>query len=227
MKLDMRLTAATVILWIVMLPIFSFVHEYGHALVCEYYGYEAQYHLSFLSNAVSCHGNLGENPTFQSQFRMAGGFLAATISLITFAAIKNFVTPKTRFIAIVLVVIGITHFYNMTVETWFNDYYINYSSINSMVNTMGALIMLFFLIKRHSPEMPNIKSVQHTKETISQAKRNVPQNVFQRSIVDIIKRTPPTPMERSDEYQKFAERQNDSLASLDLVDAEFEEEEEE
>lgn len=227
MKLDMRLTTATVLLWIVMLPIFSFIHEYGHAIVCEYYGYEAQYHLSFLSNAVSCHGNLSENPGFQSTFRMAGGFLAASISLSAFALLKNYFTRKTRFIAIVLVVIGITHFYNMTVETWFNDYYINYSSINSMVNTMGALVMLFFLIKRHSPEMPSIKAIQHTKETINQAKKTVPQNVFQRSIVDIIKRTPPTPVERSDEYEKYMEKQNDSLASLDLVDAEFEEEEDE
>jgi len=222
MKLDMRLTATTVILWIVMLPIFSFVHEYGHAVVCEYYGYEAKYHLSFLSNAVSCHGNLAENPAFQSQFRMAGGFLASSIALLSFVGIKNFVTKNTRFIAIVLVVIGVTQFYNMTVETFFNDYYINYSSINSMINTMGALIMLFFLIKRHSPEMPSIKAIKHTKETINQAK-NVPQNVFQRSIIDIIKRTPPTPIERSNSFEST----QDSLASLDLIGAEYEDEEEE
>lgn len=225
MKLDLKLTTTTIILWIILLPAFSIVHEVGHGLVCDYYGFEPKYYLTLIQNAVTCTGNFSDNAGSQGSFRMAGGFLAATIALTAFALVKPIITPKTRFIAIVLVVIAITQFVNMSVETFAHDFYINQSSVMTMINTMGAMVLLFFLIFRHSdqvsyPKYEKIIDVNEIKRV-----KEIPQNVFQRSILDIIKGRKP-----KKKVIVATEQPEATFASLDLLndgdeDEEYEEEE--
>jgi hypothetical protein len=186
MKLDLKLTTTTIILWVILLPVFSIVHEVGHGLVCDYYGFEPSYHLTLIQNAVTCTGNFSDNLGSQGSFRMAGGFLAASIALGLVISLKSVITPKTRFIAIVLVVIGVTQFFNMTMETYAHEFYINESSVMTIINTLGAMAMLFFLIFRHSDQIsyPKYEKIIDVNEI---KRKEIPHNVFQRSIVDIIK----------------------------------------
>jgi len=211
MKLDIKLTTLTIVLWVILLPTFSLIHEVGHGLVCDYYGFEPKYYLTLIQNAVTCTGNFSDNAGSQGSFRMAGGFLAATIALMAFALVKPIITPKTRFIAIVLVVIAVTQFVNMSVETFAHDFYINQSSVMTMINTLGAMVMLFFLIYRHSdqisyPKYEKIIDVNEIKRV-----KEIPDNVFQRSIVDIIKGRKPK------KKVIVTEQPEATFASLDLL----------
>jgi len=220
MKLDLKLTTTTIILWIILLPTFSLIHEVGHGLVCDYYGFEPKYYLTLIQNAVTCTGNFSDNAGSQGSFRIAGGFLAATIALMAFALVKPVITPKTRFIAIVLVVIAITQFVNMSVETFAHDFYINQSSVMTMINTLGAMILLFFLIYRHSDQISYPKYEKIIE--VNEIKRNkeIPQNVFQRSIFDIIKGRKPK--------KKVTYVQPEpTFASLDLLNDDQDEEDDE
>ena len=228
MKLDLKLTTTTIILWVILLPTFSLIHEVGHGMVCDYYGFEAKYHLTLIQNAVTCTGNFSDNAGSQGAFRMAGGFLAATIALMAFVIVKPIITPKTRFIAIVLVVIAITQFVNLSVETFAHEFYINQSSVMTMINTLGAMVLLFFLIYRHSDQVSypkyekQIESVPYP--TRNKAEKEIPNNVFQRSIVDIIKGRKP-----KKKVIVTTEQPEATFASLDLLndnEDEYEDEDE-
>lgn len=225
MKLDLKLTTLTILLWVVLLPTFSLIHEVGHGLVCDYYGFEPNYHLTLIQNAVTCTGNFSDNPGSQGSFRMAGGFLAASIALMAFALVKPIITPKTRFIGIVLVVIGVTQFFNMSMETFVHDFYIQQSSVMTMVNTLGAMVMLFFLIHRHSDQTPRPRYEKEITSKSAEKDREIPTNVFQRSIVDIIKARKPKKI-HSQKYQDelFSAETETTFASLDLLKGDEEEE---
>ena len=181
-KLDFKLTGLTIALWVICLSAFSIVHEYGHAFACWTQGNSFDVHISLLANYTSCIGHLD----YKGAYLLAGGFTASGLAFILFASVKNFITQKTRFIAIVLVVIGITQFANMIAETWFNDFYMKGSAM-TVIDTLLAMVFLFYLIQRHSP-----KQIQMPKP------KEIPENIFKRSIVDIIKGRKPTPKRHSD-----------------------------
>jgi len=206
-KLDWKLTTKTIGLWLVLLPIFSIIHEYGHAMACALQGNYFEVHLSMLLNYATCSGTLDN----VHSFRMAGGFVSASLALVLFAGLKSVLVGKLKFIAIVLVVIGITQFFNMTMETYANDFYINSSSVLTGVNTLMAMVMLFFLIQRHSKPSQKV-FVTHSpyiKNIEKEGKK--PQSIFNRSIVDIIKGRKPKPVVRKTTPQEK------TFASLDLL----------
>ncbi len=223
MKLDRKLTILTITLWVVLLPLFSIAHEYGHAYSCYIQGNEYEMHISLLLNYVSCLGSV-DDPT---SFRMAGGLVSASIALILFIGLKSVLTGYRKSLAIVLVVVVITQFTNMILETFANDFYINSGGIMTGINTLMALLMLFFLIQRHSLreytitetgyEQVEPRSDEHEKAKAWQEKdqeqKEIPQSIFKRSITDIIKGRKPVPI------RKFTQNlETTSYASLDLLD---------
>lgn len=178
-RLDRKLTVLTVGLYLILLPLFSIIHEYGHAINCYTQGNTFEIHLSLFLNYVTCHGSGYD----VSAYRMFGGFLSASVAFILFASLKSVLVRKLKFIAIVLVVIGTTQFFNMVMETYANDFYMNSSQIMTAVNTLMSMMMLFFLIQRHSsPTLDRVNDKKDKKE------KEIPDNIFQRSIVDIIRR---------------------------------------
>lgn len=212
MKLDWKLTALTIGLWIVLLPIFSIIHEYGHAFACSMQGNEYEVHLSLLLNYAQCLGTV-ENP---HSFYMAGGFASASLAFVLFAATKPILTGYRKSIGIALVVIGVTQFVNMVMETYFHDFYLNSGGIMTGVNTMGAMLMLFFLINRHSEKQQRrFKKREY---------HDVPQSIFKRSITDIIKGRKPRPMSK---YTTQPAQETVTYASLDLLDEDEQYEDEE
>lgn len=237
MKLDWKLTILTITLWVVLLPLFSIVHEYGHAYSCFIQGNEFEMHISLLLNYVSCLGSVDD----PMSFRMAGGLISASVALILFIGLKSVLTGYRKSLAIVLVVVAITQFTNMIMETFANDFYMNSGGIMTGVNTLMAMMMLFFLIQRHSLREYTITEtgyeqveaeddqVEERSEGHAKAKawqeKEIPQSIFKRSITDIIKGRKPTPIRK---YTQNLE--TTSYASLDLLDEDaydnYEEEEE-
>ena len=193
-------------------------------------------HISLLLNYVSCLGSV-DDPT---SFRMAGGLVSASIALILFIGLKSVLTGYRKSLAIVLVVVAITQFTNMILETFANDFYMNSGGIMTGINTLMAMMMLFFLIQRHSLreytitetgyEQVEPRSDEHEKAKAWQEKdqevKEIPQSIFKRSITDIIKGRKPVPI------RKFTQNlETTSYASLDLLDDdegyEYEEDEDE
>jgi len=228
LKLDWKLTVLTITLWVVLLPLFSIAHEYGHAYSCYFQGNEYEMHISLLLNYVSCIGTV-DDPT---SFRMAGGLISASIALILFIGLKSVLTGYRKSLAIVLVVVAITQFTNMILETFANDFYMNGGGIMTGINTLMALLMLFFLIQRHSLREYTItetgyEQVEPTEQERSneyekakawqeqdQEQKEIPQSIFRRSITDIIKGRKPKTIIRK--YTQDLE--TSSYASLDLLD---------
>jgi len=124
-------------------------------------------------------------------------------------ALKDRLKGTAKGVAIALVVVGLTQFYNMVVETYFNDFYMT-GNINTGINSFMALILLLVLIQRNSRNtIRKIEIVKNQDE--SKYSEDVPQNIFKRSIVDIIKGRKPLP--RNDLPQK----PQTSLATLDIL----------
>lgn len=222
MKLDWKLTVLTITLWVVLLPLFSIVHEYGHAFSCSIQGNEFEMHISLLLNYVSCMGSV-DDPI---SFRMAGGLISASVALILFIGLKSVLTGYRKSLAIVLVVVAITQYTNMIMETLANDFYMNSGGIMTGVNTLMAMMMLFFLIQRHSLREYTVTETGYEQvEQEEQEEKEIPHSIYKRSITDIIKGRKPKPLRK---YTQNLE--TTSYASLDLLDEDaydnYEEEEE-
>jgi len=147
-RLSFKFAATTIILLMVTLPLFSFFHEIGHVIICDLDGRD--YNFSY--NWTACSGKF-EDPTM---YRMAGGFLSASIALILFASIKNIAVKKFKPIAIVLVVIAVVEFVNMIQESFLHSFYMDYGSAVSGMMMLGLCI---FFIFRHSPRKERVVRV--------------------------------------------------------------------
>ncbi len=145
-KLDFKFTGITLILFILVLPLFSLTHELGHVFACDVSGRD----YNFGWNWTSCSGKF-EDP---SMYRMAGGFFSSGLALIIFATIKNKAVGKYKPIAIVIVSIAIVEFVNMVQETFFHDFYMDFGSAVSSMSILGVMV---FLIFRHSPRIKRLE----------------------------------------------------------------------
>lgn len=144
-KLSFRFASVTLLLLIVMLPVFSLFHELGHVIICDVSGRD----YNFSWNWTACSGKF-EDPTM---YRMAGGFLSVSIALILFAGLRKVAVKKYKPIAIVLVIIATTEFVIMIQESFFNAFYMDYGSA---VSGMLMLVLSIFFIFRHSPRSKRV-----------------------------------------------------------------------
>lgn len=148
-----RIVSLSVILWIALMPLFSIVHEHGHAFICAYNNMPYNMQIGILNGAsVSCTGSFND-PT---EFRLAGGFLASGIALLSAIFVRKLITKtKHSYTYIPLFVIGIVQFGQMIMEGFFNHFYLT-SNIATLIPTMTAFIVLLYLT--------GIKSKQLAKE---------------------------------------------------------------
>ncbi len=159
-----RIVSLSVLLWIALMPIFSIVHEHGHALICSYNNMPYNMQIGILNGAsVSCTGSFVD-PT---PFRLAGGFLASGFALLSAIFVRKLVrTAKHSYAYIPLFTIGIVQFGQMIMEGFFNTFYLA-SNIATLIPTMTAFIVLLALT--------GIKSKQFEKEEMYKViKRNNP-----------------------------------------------------
>lgn len=155
-KLSFKFTALTLGLLLLLIPVFSVFHELGHATACEALGHNSEIGFGGKGGAISFSAYTNCDPDFNDsnkllQFRLAGGFLSATIALLLFAGFKNKLIGKLKPIAIVLVSIGAVEYVNMIMEGFSFDFYIHWGS---SINGFLFLVIPVILIIKLSPRIP-------------------------------------------------------------------------
>jgi hypothetical protein len=173
-----KLAIPTLLLLMVSMPIFSFIHEQGHVQMCEFNGRDSAWGMGLLTGAwSSCSGKF-EDPT---SFRLVGGLLSASIALIFYIGLKPILKGKLKAIGIVLVTIALTQFVNAILEGFANDFYMNseYSSlIAGLIMFIVPVVLIFSNSKLTDKEVIEVIETRH----------EVPQSIFQRSLLDIFKK---------------------------------------
>ena len=114
-KLNRKRVLICLLVFFVLLPVFSYLHETGHALVCAADGNEPEISIDVFSGGTTlCHGDI-TNPF---AYKVAGGLLAGIVGTTVGLALFRWRIP---FIA--LTTIGVGHLVNAGIETFADSYF--------------------------------------------------------------------------------------------------------
>ena len=116
-KLDRKRVLICLLIFFALLPVFSYLHEAGHALVCLADGNEPEISVDIFSGGTTlCHGDVSN----LFAYKIFGGLLAGIIGITTGIALFRWKIP---FIAITT--IGIGHLVNAGIEAFADSYFTN------------------------------------------------------------------------------------------------------
>ncbi len=116
-KLDRKRVLICLLIFFALLPVFSYLHEAGHALVCLADGNESEISVDIFSGGTTlCHGDVSN----LFAYKISGGLLAGIIGTILGIALFRWKIP---FIAITT--IGVAHLVNAVIETFADSYFTN------------------------------------------------------------------------------------------------------
>jgi len=114
-KLDRKRVIICLLVFFALMPIFSYLHEAGHALVCIADGNKAEISVDILSGGLTlCHGDVSN----LFAYKISGGLLAGIIGTTIGIALFRWKIP---FIAITT--IGAGHLVNAVIETFADSYF--------------------------------------------------------------------------------------------------------
>ena len=114
-KLNRKRVLICMIVFFALLPVFSYLHEGGHALVCIADGSEAEISVDAFSGGTTlCHGDVSN----QFAYKISGGLLAGIIGTTIGIALFRWKIP---FIA--LTTIGAGHLVNAVIEAFADSYF--------------------------------------------------------------------------------------------------------
>ena len=125
------------IVFFALLPIFSYLHESGHALVCIADGNEAEISVNFNGGTTLCHGDIS-NPF---PYKISGGLLAGIIGTTIGIALFRWKIP---FIAVTT--IGIGHLINAGIEAFADSYFTHGVEWSFFLGLVEFVIFLTLLI---------------------------------------------------------------------------------
>ena len=124
------------IMFFALLPVFSYLHEAGHGLVCIADGNEAEISVDFSGGTTLCHGDVSN----LFAYKISGGLLAGIIGTTIGIALFRWKIP---FIAITT--IGAGHLVNAVIET-FTDSYFTHGGEWSLVLGFIEFVTFFSLL---------------------------------------------------------------------------------
>ena len=139
-KLNRKRVLICLLVFFVLLPVFSYLHEAGHALVCAADGNEPEISIDVFSGGTTlCHGDI-TNPF---AYKIAGGLLAGIIGTTVGIALFRWRIP---FIA--LTTIGIGHLVNAGIEAFADSYFthgVEWSMVLGFIEfvTFFSLLLIF------------------------------------------------------------------------------------
>ena len=139
-KLDRKRVLICLLIFFTLLPVFSYLHEAGHALVCLADGNEPEISVDLFSGGTTlCHGGISN----LFAYKISGGLLAGIIGTIIGIALFRWKIP---FIAITT--IGAGHLVNAVIETFADSYFTNggeWSLVMGFVEfvTFFGLLLIF------------------------------------------------------------------------------------
>lgn len=217
-KLDWGLTMITLGCFIVLNPVFSAVHEAGHAYVCSVNGNDFIIQPGLTGTYFACDKFTGANADLiRTQMYFMGGFLASASAFAVFAILKKakVLSGKKIGIGYALVTIGLMQFIQTILETFVHDLYMK-SHITIPIMSMGSLVVLLIFLFRGSKQFQNIQNIKPIVKG-GDIQREIPQNIFKRDIRDIILRRKPTEA-KNKKYQFHEEKTHTSDLLGDEVD---------
>ena len=139
-KLNRKRVLICLLVFFVLLPVFSYLHEAGHALVCAADGNEPEISIDVFSGGTTlCHGDI-TNPF---AYKIAGGLLAGiigtTVGIVVFRWRIPFIAHKT---------IGIGHIVNAGIEAFADSYFthgVEWSMVLGFIEfvTFFSLLLIF------------------------------------------------------------------------------------
>ena len=114
-KLNRKRVLICMIMFFALLPVFSYLHEAGHGLVCIADGNEAEITVDAFSGGTTlCHGDVSN----QFAYKISGGLLAGIIGTTIGITLFRWKIP---FIA--LTTIGAGHLVNAVIEAFADSYF--------------------------------------------------------------------------------------------------------
>ena len=135
-KLNRKRVLICLIMFFALLPVFSYLHEAGHGLVCIADGNEAEISVDFSGGTTLCHGDVSN----LFAYKISGGLLAGIIGTTIGIALFRWKIP---FIAITT--IGAGHLINAVIET-FADSYFTHGGEWSLVLGLVEFVIFFSLM---------------------------------------------------------------------------------
>ena len=137
-KLNRRRVLICMIVFFALLPIFSYLHESGHALVCIADGNEAEISVDIFNGGTTlCHGDVSN----LFAYKISGGLLAGIIGTATGIALFRWKIP---FIAVTT--IGVGHLINAGIEAFADSYYTHGGEWSAFMGLVEVVIFLTLLI---------------------------------------------------------------------------------
>ena len=116
-KLDRKRVLICLLIFFALLPVFSYLHEAGHALVCLADGNEPEITVDIFSGGTTlCHGDVSN----LFAYKISGGLLAGIVGTTAGIALFKWKIP---FVAITT--IGIGHLVNAGIEAFADSYFTN------------------------------------------------------------------------------------------------------
>jgi len=137
-KLNRRRVLICMIVFFALLPVFSYFHEAGHALVCIADGNEAEISVDFVNGGTTlCHGDVSN----LFAYKISGGLLAGIIGTTVGTALFRWKIP---FIAVTT--IGIGHLINAIIEAFADSYFTHGVEWSFFLGLVEFVIFLILLI---------------------------------------------------------------------------------
>ena len=142
-KLNRKRVLICLLIFFALLPVFSYLHESGHTLVCIADGNEAEISVDIFSGGTTlCHGEVSN----LFAYKISGGLLAGIIGTTIGIALFRWKIP---FIAITT--IGVGHLVNAGIETFADSYFthgVEWSFFLGLVEFVTFFILLLIFDRK-------------------------------------------------------------------------------
>ena len=137
-KLNRKRVLICLLVFFALLPVFSYLHEAGHALVCIADGNEAEISVDIFNGGTTlCHGDVSN----LFAYKISGGLLAGIVGTAAGIALFRWKIP---FIAITT--IGIGHLINAGIEAFADSYFTHGVEWSFFMGLVEFVIFLTLLI---------------------------------------------------------------------------------
>ena len=137
-KLDRKRVLICLLIFFALLPVFSYLHEAGHALVCLADGNEPEISVDIFSGGTTlCHGDVSN----LFAYKISGGLLAGIVGTTAGIALFRWKIP---FVAITT--IGIGHLVNAGIEAFADSYFTNGGEWSLVIGFVEFVIFFSLLL---------------------------------------------------------------------------------
>ena len=173
-KLDRKRVLICLIIFFALLPVFSYLHEAGHGLVCIADGNEAEITVNFNGGTTLCHGDVSNLFAYKISGGLLAGIVGTTVGIALFVwkpfagyslestsynlweidgKVERVESRKQRYLDIVwkapfivLTTIGVGHLVNAVIEAFADSYFTHGTEWSLFLGLVEFVIFFSLLI---------------------------------------------------------------------------------